>query len=569
MRRLEHPIPFGGHSSTSLATHIGLLPSLPRHLACAFWGPNFLVTLLSLGYIQRQGGHYGPDPLRPHTHTIIRASPNGRILDIVALDEANLLPVSFTTHDDHYQALVAHTPSAPPSNPPLPLSAATAARLNAAEALHFTYCHPSDDYLISAISSGSITTSVTASDIRLNRSHRGPCIHCLAGKLREPPHPPSTSPPPTRIGQELTLDIHDLADKSIGGSTTSIRCVDVLTSKFDIVGSKTKTARDILKAILTIVVLGYNAYGHRVDRIYTDSEPVLKALRTRLAIFGIILALAPPLDHARRFERHNQTLTTRCRATLSALPYVLPARLLLQLDAHTAHTINCIPNKQSSPISPLEAVTTTKPPAIHGLFGSVYMVASSIDQRTLLGSQLGLPPKSVDKGVLAVCMGYHPLWPTVPLMLLGNGTIVARRIRSPALAVIPFGWTPKPRTYQPLLPHTPLPLAATPLTLLLPTANDHDDPTPALSSPTVIAPHLANPILPSEPTHTPPHLPTPCRQDIPIQPAPLSLLLETSDPLSSPTPISPSTPSHCNPTHRYQPTRPPHHRRHHPPQPAQ
>ena len=123
---------------------------------------------------------------------------------------------------------------------------------------------------------------VTSTDVISNRDHRGPCLACSAGKHRDHSHPSRPVQPPTAPGEELHLDIHDLPCLSLGGSTSSVIIFDSSTKTLSISGTKTKTLRDVFKAILQVIFSYYNAHKHRVHRIYCDSESVLAALRAPL-----------------------------------------------------------------------------------------------------------------------------------------------------------------------------------------------------------------------------------------------------------------------------------------------
>ena len=311
--------------------------------------------------------------------------------------------------------------------------------------------------------------------------------------------------------------------------------MDIFSSQINQEGAKTKQARDILTAILTIVTTHYNAHHHYVSKIFTDSETVLKSLRAQLGIFGITLQLATPGDHARRFERHNQTLTSKSRATRASLPYILPKKYNLQLDADTMHKTNIIPNKSFPTKSPYQQVTNSLPPAPVGLFGHVYMVKLHDDQRTLISSKQHIPMKDTDKGTIAVHMGQNPLYPGAPQVLLPNGVITARHLQSTALPIIPFGWTPKPRTHQPILPHQPTTPTSGPVIELSATR-----PTPATlptQHPTTNQPVQSTQLDRLQTTifnHTPPKN-NPISTPIVLPPPPEDIPSPPSDPI--PTPI--------------------------------
>jgi hypothetical protein len=185
----------------------------------AFLAPTIPTTLLSLCYMQKCVAHYCPDPARSHTHSIISSSATGFPLNNVAINSNNLLPVNFThlrtaalNHPNHYQP--PNTPtsylltSSPPAYPHI--TGEQRHRADQAEALHHALGHPADATLSLCISTGKIPTPLVPSDILLNRTLRGHCVHCAAGKYRSPPHPSSTSAPASNIGQTLSFDPQQL-----------------------------------------------------------------------------------------------------------------------------------------------------------------------------------------------------------------------------------------------------------------------------------------------------------------------------------------------------------------------
>ena len=372
---------------------------------------------------------------------------------------------SSTTSTSSRRTSTSHRPAAsPPSSPttcppppstlthpPPPPSAAAQKRFQAAADLHATYGHPSDATLKAAITSGSIKTDVTPKDIDDHRATNGPCLACMAGKLRDRPHPPTSYTRGTSPGSDLYIDLHDLQVPSPGGSTISVLCADGYSGRLDIQGAKTKTSRDILFAILTIVAISYNAYRHTVARVWTDSEAVLKSLRAALGIFGIVLKLFTPLEHNRFFERYNLTLSTRSRATRASLPYSIPPKYDIYLASDTATKHNALPNSRTGPNTcPYTLVTKQPPPPAHGAFGQVYLVASSDDQRATIAKKNGTEPKSEPPGVPAVNLGNNTLWPFAPQVLLRNGLVVTRELRSRALSVTPPNFPPNPNYCSPV-----------------------------------------------------------------------------------------------------------------------
>ena len=164
----------------------------------AYFSPTLPVNLFSLGQMQRCGATYGPDPLRPLTHVTIRSSPSGPLLAHAALSTHNLLPVDFAAllHASsinplsYYHpvamaahSLVPHTTAEQPTLLPLMhavphINSEQRSRADAAEDLHIELCHHSDRSLCVNLSTGKLPFStLTCSDVTLNRQLRGPCPH--------------------------------------------------------------------------------------------------------------------------------------------------------------------------------------------------------------------------------------------------------------------------------------------------------------------------------------------------------------------------------------------------------
>jgi hypothetical protein len=179
----------------------------------AYLAPTIPATLLSLCYMQTCGAHYCPDPASPNTHCLISSSVNGFLLNRSAITSNNLLPIDLPSLRS--AALVYPTQYFNPLNPSsylltsvpptIPhITSEQRRRADQAEALHHALGHPSDNTLSLCISTGKIPTPLVPSDVQLNRSLRGHCVHCAAGKYRAPPRPSSTSAPATSIGQTLS-----------------------------------------------------------------------------------------------------------------------------------------------------------------------------------------------------------------------------------------------------------------------------------------------------------------------------------------------------------------------------
>ena len=71
-----------------MVTHRGLLPFLPRAIGVAYFAADARVNLLSLGFVQSQGGAYssvGVDKLAVK-------GPDGTVIDVATILSGTLLP---------------------------------------------------------------------------------------------------------------------------------------------------------------------------------------------------------------------------------------------------------------------------------------------------------------------------------------------------------------------------------------------------------------------------------------------------------------------------------------------
>ena len=437
-------------------THSGNLKALPalNNMNLAYYSKHLPTNLLSLGHLQRSGATYGPDPTRPLTHFLLRLSPSGPILATVKLSDNNLLPVNFAALSTSTKRL----------NKPLALisshhTAEQLRRAEEAEQLHHDRHHPSDDALCADLSHGKIPWSpLTCPDVRLNRSLRGPCVHCLAGKMPAPRTPSSTSTPATSPGEVLSFDIHQLPELSPGGFTHAIHVVDEHSGKVDILGSTSKTTLSVTRAVRSIIV-EYNSDGHKIVRLHGDAEKINASLAHPLGFLGITLQLSLPGEHAKRIERYERTINEHSAATLSSLCYYLPAKYTLALHKSVARTMNDSICTQSAPSTPNEIVGRSKPIRAPLAFGRCCIVIQHEDKRQTLANTHDLPLNHIAKVELGVSMGIDPTSKHT-LFLLANGLILPRRIRyTLPNSFVPFNWSPKEYhiTQQVQTPITPSP----------------------------------------------------------------------------------------------------------------
>lgn len=429
----------------------------------AYLSPTLPVNLFSLGQMQRSGAIYGPDPLRPLTHVSISSSPSGPLLAHAALSSHNLLPVNFDalrtastlSPDTYHPAAFTATFLTPHIN------AEQRSRADAAEDLHIDLCHPSDRSLCANLSTGKLPFStLTCSDVTLNRQLRGPCPHCAAGKHRNPPHPPSSSAPATSVGAVLSFDPLLLPEPSPGLHTHEIILVDESTGHLSVVGASSKSTPAIFKALQHVIASTYNSHRHRVHTLHGDCEKINTSLAAPLGALGITLHTSPPGEHAARVERSILTLRQLTTATLSSLPYHLPLKYTLYLHKAIAATRNTLINTRSSPSTPDELLRGSKPTRRPFPFGTCCMVTQHTDKRHSLARAHHTAANAEPKAELGVCMGPDIITGRT-LFLLANGSIVPRRPTPPFPPYfVPFDWAPKQFVLR-----TPLPDATSPAPL--------------------------------------------------------------------------------------------------------
>ena len=413
----------------------------------AYYAPTIPVNLFSLGHLQRCGASYGPDPLRPLTHVSVYSSISGPLLAHATLSPNNLLLVDFNALKmaSILSPLRYHPSYALNATFPIQhINAEQRARADAAEQLHIDLCHPSDRSLCSNLSTGKLPfTTLTCTDITLNRQLRGPCPHCAAGKHTNPPHPPSTSPPATSIGEVISIDPQLLPEPSPGQHTHEIILVDEFTGHLSVVGATSKSTPAVFKALQHIISTTFNANQHRVGTIHGDCEKINISLAGPLGSLGINLHTSPPGEHAARVERYILILRQLSIAILSALSYILPSKYTLYLHKAIASVRNSLINSRSSPSTPDELLRGTKPSRRQFPFGACCMVTQHYDKRVALARAHQSSPAVEAKAEIGVCMGHDHITGRT-LFLLANGAIVPRRPTSQLpSSYVPFNWTPK------------------------------------------------------------------------------------------------------------------------------
>ena len=331
-------------------------------------------------------------------------------------------------------------------------------RIDMAEAMQRFLHYPSTDAIATAVSMGAFATAspLDAKDFHNLQAVRGPSPHYLAGFFNKKSMPSSTTPPAPSPGHTLSFDISKLSVPSVNGYTHEIRVVSEYEGYFAVLPAKTGHGRDLFDAMHRHIAATYNASGHRVVTAHADAENVMNSMKSVFGSIGITLTLSPPGQHAQRVERYTQQLNKGARATLDALPYILPPDLLLYLHIAVAQGMTLVPNSASFPLTPHEKVFKRRKVfhASHPFlpFGAVCMVAMGDKKRSTKASAQHYHEQEIAKSEVGVCMGMDHSFPGSFNFYVGSvHKIVPRQVvRVLEEGTIPYGWAPKVSMFRTL-----------------------------------------------------------------------------------------------------------------------
>ena len=425
------PIAIGGISSGVLLTHRGTVSWLPAPLNVAYYAQGSHVILCSLGALNRMGATYSAD-----ASCVLTLQYQGVTLDTVPMLSNNLYPI------------LRHSPSPTAAFAGGHLSAEQRRRCDLAESLHCALDHPSDDVLCEAVTNGSLagSTYVTASDIRLNRTWRGLCVHCCAGKHRQKSMPSSTSQPAVAVGEVLCVDVTAL-EHPTKLNAAKLQVVDEFSGAFFLLPIRSSSSLDIFTGLVHIIRKTFNASGHKTLSIHADCASVFKALEDRMGALGIRVTESPPNQHQQRAERYTGTHQRRTASTLHALPFVLPDNLLVYLEVWIAQSMLLTPNSRSRPSTPFELIFNKRyvHHPVHPFlpFGTVCMVSEYPDKRAREKALGSTPSVSYGyKAELGVLVGRDLNIPGSYNFLTANGSVLPRNVIS-VVQVNPFNFVPR------------------------------------------------------------------------------------------------------------------------------
>jgi hypothetical protein len=259
----------------------------------------------------------------------------------------------------------------------------------------------------------------------------------------------------------LCIDTQQLLSPSPAGNQCYIDSVEEFSGDQQVTPVSSLSAIPLFEALMSLVYTRYNAYGHRITHIVSDSLPALEPVIPMLGAMGILLTLTPPGQHAHRVERYVGVNGGRRRALLAGLPYDLPAKYSLHARQWIAEVSNGLPNSRSAP-SCADIIVTGRRRVPHYkfpdlCFGHVCLVTQFSEKRRDEAAKHAMLPKDVCRAELAVCLGYSRTSPGHFDFLLENGRIVPRAVVE-RVNVHPFGWTPRKVLVPDLEPPSVVPL---------------------------------------------------------------------------------------------------------------
>ena len=371
---LNPPLSIGGVGSGVTATHTARLLGFPPPFNNAFFCPEALYSLFSLGNLVRNGGWYGCDPKDP-TKLIIKTAPDGDIIDSPQLASNNLLPVPHysersvglvSEHDRDRvdailsipsirQPLVLDPPRLDLLEPPAALASVrnpyTVAELNRARLaaqVHDLY-HAPNAVLGTAKSHG-----LSMADFARATELYGPCEPChLSNQHDHKAHPPSTlkvhdySP-----GELLHVDIITLP-----GGSKHLQVIDEATgySHVERLDNDSKCTVAVASALRRSIAF-FKSFGHTPRAIRSDSERVLLDAGVILRSDGITHEITPPGLHSKECERGVQTTGTKATALRHGALFDTPPSGEHQLQLAAADAVNLLPNSKTPGSCPYEKV---------------------------------------------------------------------------------------------------------------------------------------------------------------------------------------------------------------------
>jgi len=293
--------------------------------------------------------------------------------------------------------------------------------------------------------------NLTANDVDAWLHLYGKCDVCLeAAMIADPDNKRSPFPPPIRVGEHLHIDPKKLTDtKSFGGITQELYCVDGVGDILHCVGMKNKSTASIKEA-LTHILGTYNRYGHKVDRISSDHESNLLALRDWLSTeYGITYTPLPAGLHERKVERSIQEHGKATRKIENNLQYEVPAVLEHSKHLAAADALLRTSTKKTTPFTPHQLLTGGPVVVPQHYFGEIGIVHRTINEKPVREKGVYI---SHGEGVSRSHRVYLPM---------RAGIYSVRKFVKTTDQKPPAEWNFKPRLQRPTPKTRPAPLPST------------------------------------------------------------------------------------------------------------
>lgn len=369
----------GKSSRTNLKGDLGALGD-------ALHMPDANCNLLSLPVLARKGCTFTGDGKK----LIVRDKSGDVILDApmhhkgfwtVSLTKSKLETFALTADPNAAGGILAMDPLPSQAEEDLDLSPRQLTleqvkRANAARNLCAVAGHPSVDELKHLLETGRFLHShphLQIEDVMNAWRLYGRCSSCTRGKMKAAETKSSHSLPAERVGQVIHMDIVP-TPKSLGCEHLLV-AVDEKSSYMFSIPLKTKEKAELLRA--TDSMLAYiNQFGHRCEEIRTDHEAAIAACKHEWAARSIRHSKHPPYSHAKRIERHIQTVKTIVACNDADLLYIRPAYLNAAALSHAIYLKNFRRHKNTGDMTPhrmfCPSVTEHLPPWYFGQTGLVY-----------------------------------------------------------------------------------------------------------------------------------------------------------------------------------------------------
>ena len=208
--------------------------------------------------------------------------------------------------------------------------------------------HINERVLGIGLDNGCYSNNVNLTSVDVENSIRlfGKCRACVEGLMKAPAKKKSKSEPAREIGYRIAMDLIPLSETSLGGNNWGMIGTDEKCGYIFMCGMKKKNIVYVEDGIWNIVIEVWS-YVHEVKEILFDNEQVFNAAAKFVRSKGIVPLYTPSGLHNNLSERYTQTVKTKKRILLAALPYVLPKILHLEALLSAARSCNISPNHKS------------------------------------------------------------------------------------------------------------------------------------------------------------------------------------------------------------------------------